>query len=80
MPDIRFSQGAENGIANGVHQHISIRMAIQTFGMRDLDSTENEFSAIYQRVDIVSDPYVNHPGTIRRGSEGTKSFVIVNSF
>jgi hypothetical protein len=64
MADVRLTQGAEDGIANRVHKDVSIRMAIQTFRVRNVHPAENEFSAGDKRMHVVSDAYVNHGRTI----------------
>ena len=41
MSDIDLAKSAEDGVANGVHQHIRVGMSVQTFCMSYVDSAEN---------------------------------------
>ena len=60
MADIRLAQGAKDRVTNGVHERVGIRVAVQAFGVRNLDTAENEFAPRDQRVNVVADANVNH--------------------
>src|SRR5436190_394615 len=40
-------------------------MPVQTFGMRNFNSTQNEFSTCCQGMNVVPNPYVNHAANYR---------------
>ena len=60
MTDIPFAQGAEHGVANGVHQHVRIRMTIQALAMMNIHAAEDEFAPFDQTVHVVANAHVNH--------------------
>ena len=36
--DVAFANRAQHGIADGVHQYVRVRMSLQAFAMRNLDT------------------------------------------
>ena len=65
MADVRLAQCAEECVANGVHQRVGIRMAVQALGVGDLDAAEDEFASRDQRVNVVADANVNHDRMVK---------------
>src|ERR1022692_1388616 len=72
VANVRFAQRAEERVANGVHQRVGIRMAVETFGVWNLDAAEDEFASRDQRVNVVADANVNHGQTIKAPCPPTK--------
>src|SRR5271163_498101 len=60
MADVRFAKRAEERVADGVHERVGVRMAVETPRVRDLDAAEDEFASRDQRVNVVADANVNH--------------------
>src|SRR5277367_5599313 len=60
MADVRFAERAEERIADGVHERVGVRMAVETLRVRNLDAAEDEFASRDQRVNVVADANVNH--------------------
>jgi hypothetical protein len=54
-------------------------MAVETFGVRNLDAAEDEFASRDQRVNVVADANVNHCETIEIPGELTKKYPLPNS-
>jgi hypothetical protein len=50
-------------------------MAVESFGVRNLDAAEDELASRDQRVDVVTDANVNHGETISAKKNPTKQFV-----
>ena len=61
--------------ANCVHQHVRIRMPIQTFAMWNFDAAENEFAATHQSVHVITNPNSNHAQLLVARGPGLKEFV-----
>jgi len=76
MADICFPQSTQDGIANGVHQDIGIRMPLQSLSVWNFYPSQNEFTAFRKRMNVVANPYVNHWQTIKGGLEGSKGFIV----
>lgn len=55
LAEITEIGGAEQGIADGMAQHISIRVAGEAGFMLDFNAAENQLAAGGERVDIVSE-------------------------
>jgi hypothetical protein len=53
VADVGFAKGTENGVGDGVAEHIGIGMALQTTAVRDGDSAEHERAA-FEGVDVVT--------------------------
>jgi hypothetical protein len=49
-------------------------MAVQTFGVRNLDAAEDEFASRDQLMNVVTDANVNHIQTVRILRAPTKNF------
>ena len=60
MADIRETHRPEKCVADGVHEHIRVRMTCQPFWVRDLDTSEDQLSAFDQWVNIITDSNVYH--------------------
>ena len=65
MADVRLAQGAENGVADRVHQYVGIRMSFQTFRVRNLHPAQEEFASLDQGVHVVTDANMNHARNYR---------------
>src|SRR5262245_36598129 len=50
MADVYFTEGAKDGIDDGVDEYIGIGVTVQAFHMRNIDATEDEFAARNQRM------------------------------
>src|SRR5579862_1732741 len=75
VSDVLLTECAQNRVADGVHEHICVRMTVEPFGVRDLNAAKNEFSAFNQSVDVVANANVDHGETIGSAQPGTKGFV-----
>ena len=75
MAYVACANSAENGIAEGVHQHVGIGMAFQAFGMRDIHAAKDEFAPFDQGVNVVAYPYANHRAILEGQLGATKIFV-----
>ena len=60
VADVRFAKRAEKRVANCVHERIRVRMAVETFGMGNLNAAEDEFASRDQRVNVIANANVNH--------------------
>jgi hypothetical protein len=60
MTNVRFAQGAENCIADRMHQNVSIRVPLQSFTMGNLDPPKDQFPAFGKSMDIVTNANMNH--------------------
>jgi len=52
--EIAFTQGPENGIAEGMDQHIGIGVADQAFLKGHVDTAQHEFPSLPERMDIIA--------------------------
>jgi hypothetical protein len=59
MADVVFPHRAKQRIANGVHEHVGVRMTFEPLSKFDFHPSKNQLSAFHKPVDIVSDPYVS---------------------
>jgi hypothetical protein len=64
MADVPLADRAKDRVAHGVHQHIGVGMAFETFAVRNLDAAEDELASRDERVDVVTDANMNHGETI----------------
>ena len=53
-------EGAEDGIANGVHQGVGVGMTVQPFGVRNLHPAQHELAPGDELVNIIANANVNH--------------------
>ena len=60
MADVRFAQRAEERVANGVHERVGVRMAVEALGVRNLDAAEDELAPGDQLMNVIADANVNH--------------------
>ena len=60
MSDVAFAHCAKKRIRNRMREHVCIRVSIESAIMRDLYSTEDEFSALNQAVHVVTNSTANH--------------------
>ena len=51
-PDVAQACGPQNGIGNGVQQHVSIRMAQQALVVRNLYPPKDQLAPFYQSVRV----------------------------
>lgn len=56
ISDITHVGGAQQGIANGMYQHIGIAVAQQSQFIIYLDSSQPQVAVNHQLVDIISNP------------------------
>ena len=74
MADVRLPQGAKDGVANGMHQGVGVRMAVETFGVGDFHAAQHELAAGNQLMNIVTNANVNHSYTIKTNGPVKKIF------
>src|SRR5262249_788624 len=79
MADIGLADGAQDSVANGVHQGVCVGMALEPFGVRNFHATQNEFASFDQGMNIITDSDVYHRRTIGSGEALTKKFVSVRA-
>jgi hypothetical protein len=60
MADVRFTNGSENRIANGVHERIGIRVSVQSFAMRNFDAAQRQFASRDKDVNVITDADMDH--------------------
>lgn len=60
VANVRFAEGPQNRVANRVHQHVRVGMALETFGVRDFNATQHESASGDQGMNVVADACVNH--------------------
>jgi hypothetical protein len=68
--DVSRSEGAKDGIGDGVTKNIGVRVAFKPALMRNLDAAENEFASIDEAVGVVTDA----------ATKGTHSFKSITPF
>ena len=68
--DITLTKRAEHGIANGVHEHVGIGMAVEPGVVRDLHAAEDQRPAGFELMDIVAQAYAIHAGSV--GESGAR--------
>src|SRR5581483_7047292 len=72
MADVRLAHRAEQRVANRVHERVGVRMAVETFGVRNLDAAENQFSSGDQFMNVITDANVNHVKNLSANFKLTK--------
>ena len=60
MSDVPLAQRTEHGIGNRVQERIGVRMAVETFAVRNFNAAQNEFSALDKPMDVVADADAVH--------------------
>ena len=79
MADVALAQRAENRVANGVDQHVRVRVSVQALGMVNIHSAQDEFAPSDQAVHVVADAHVNHGPQMYRDAEPSKWFSLPQS-
>jgi hypothetical protein len=51
-PDVPLAQRSKDGIDDGVAQRVSIRVPVKTMRMGNIDSAQNEATAVNQGMDV----------------------------
>ena len=59
-PDVLLAQRAQESVAQRVHQDVRIRVALQSFAMRNLHTAQDEFASGNQRMHVITDSNMNH--------------------
>src|SRR5436190_5440279 len=62
MANIALTQGAENRVTDSMHQHVGIGMSLETLGMRNINTAQNQLPALHQGMDIVTNSNFYHDG------------------
>ena len=57
ITDVAHICRAQQSIANGMYQHIGIRMPQQTFLMLQADASQPQFTSFHQAVYIITEAY-----------------------
>ena len=65
MADVALADGAQDRVADGMHQNIRVGMAVQTLGVRNFHAAQNEFTARHERMDNITDADVIHGAEYR---------------
>ena len=60
MADVRLAQRAEHRVADRVHQHVRVRMAVQALRVRNFHAAQDELAARDQLMNVITDANVNH--------------------
>ena len=60
MADIGLAHRAQDGITDGMHQGIGVRMAVQAFGVGNVHASKHQATPGYQGMNIISNSNVNH--------------------
>jgi hypothetical protein len=74
VADVRFAQRSEHRVANRVHQHVRVRVPVQTFAVRNFDAPKHKLPAFDELVDIVTNADMIHGHEYRARSPATKDF------
>ena len=72
VADVRFAERAKERVANGVHERVGVRMAVETLRVRNLHAAEDEPAPGDQLMNIVADANVNHGRMISSSRAVTK--------
>jgi NAD(P)H-dependent FMN reductase len=75
MTDVRLAQRAEHRITNRVHENVGIRVAVETFRVRNFHAAQNELAPLGQLVNVITYAHVNHRRNISATHRATKQFV-----
>ena len=68
MADILLAERAEDGVADGVHQRVGVRMAVEALSVRNLHAAEDELAPGDQLMNVIADANVNHERRIENFS------------
>ena len=79
MADVSLAQRAEYRVTNRVHQHVSVRVAVQTFAVRNFYAAQDELPPFDQLMDIVTYTNMIHGTEYRARSPATKDFCAVRA-
>ena len=52
LADVAEAGGAQQRIADGVQQHVGVRMAVEALLVLDLDTADHELAAQHQRMHV----------------------------
>ena len=58
--DVALADGAEDGVANGMHEGVGVGVAVEALRVGNVDAAENQLAALDQGMNIVTDTNVNH--------------------
>ena len=72
MADVLLADRPEHGIADGVHERVGIRMAVQTLRMRNLDSAQDELAPGNQLMNVIANANMYHALMLERLLPPTK--------
>jgi hypothetical protein len=54
LPDVTLANGPQNGVGNGVQQHVGIGMAEKARFMRDINPADDASAARHQPMDVIA--------------------------
>ena len=57
LADVAQGGGTQQGVADGVNRHVSVRMGDEPFGERNFDPSQHQLQAVGQRVHVVAVSY-----------------------
>jgi hypothetical protein len=60
MADVRLAERAEERVADGVHERVGVRMAVEALRVRNLDAAEDKLAPGDQLMNVITDANVNH--------------------
>ena len=72
MADVLLAERAEDGVADGVHERVGVRMAVEAFGVGNLHAAEDEFAPRDELMNIVANANVNHAVSLGEAERGRK--------
>ena len=57
LSNVRLAQGSKQGIAQRMQDDIRIRMPIESFGVFDPDTPQNQGPTLYETMDVITDAH-----------------------
>ena len=72
MADVLLADRPEHGIADGVHERVGIRMAVQALRVRNLDAAQDELAPGDQLMNVIANANMNHALMLERPPPATK--------
>ena len=60
LPDVAKRRRSEEGVGNGVQQHIRIRVPQQPLFIRYIHAAEDELASLHQSMHVVADTHSRH--------------------
>jgi len=74
VADVLLANRAQHCVADGVHQRVGVRMAVEAARMRNLHAAEDELAPGDQLMNVITDANVNHAPTVKFFRASKKKF------